>query len=153
MAVTGVSEARDLILGRISTAWAAMAEPSFWPTPGQHWPPAIFWPDVADDVPEAGQQPYAEVEIQHQRGGQVAIGDVGLRRFRSWAVVTVKIVTPYGDGLTVSDYIVKIVKTALRARATPDKVYFRDVRNVDDGRDGGNYKVRVLANVDYDEIG
>lgn len=152
MPVLDVAEARDAIIGRINTAWAAMTEPSFWPTPGTNWPPVLFFPDVSADRPASGTQPYGEIEIQHQRGAQVGIGDAGRRRFRSWAVVTVKVFTVEGDGLTTSDYIANIVKTALRARANPDKVYFRDVRIVDDGRDGGNYKVRVLSNLDYDEV-
>jgi hypothetical protein len=71
---------------------------------------------------------------------------------RSWAVVTVELYTLPGDGLTISDYLANIVQDALEARQTPDKVYFRDVRVVDDGRDGGHQKVRVIANLDYDRV-
>jgi len=151
MPVANITEARDIVMGIINTAWAAAAEPAFWPTPGQNWPPPILWPDDESDEPD-GSKPWAKVELQHQRGGQSAIGDVGKRRFRAWAVVTVTIYTPNGDGLTTADYLATIVQDALEGRHTPDKVYFRDVRVVDDGTDGPSYKIRVLSNLDYDRV-
>lgn len=147
MPVANIAEARDFMCGVIKTAWAASSAPAGW---SGSWPPTILWPDVAGEPPKSGA--YAEVEIQHQGGGNVAIGDSGNRRIRAKGVLTVCVFTDAGDGLTLSDYIANIVQRALEARQTPDKVQFRDVRVVDDGRVEKAYKVRVVSNIEYDRV-
>lgn len=150
MTVANIAEARDKINLVVNTAWQSMVEPDDWPTPGLNWPPALFFADVKGDRPEA--ESYGDIYVQHQAGGQVAIGDVGTRRFRNKGVVTVEIRCIPGDGLTIADHISNIVQTALEARQAPDKVYFRDVRVVDDGEKQGTSQTRVIANFDYDRV-
>jgi hypothetical protein len=147
MPVANVAEGRDFVMGIIKVAWDASIAPGGYTGT---WPPSIFYQDVVGDPPEAA--PYAHAFIQHRKGGQVAIGDAGLRRFRADGIVTVALYTPHGDGLTLADYLANIVQDALEAHHTPDKVYFRDVRVVDDGKDGTNSKVRVIADLDYDRV-
>jgi hypothetical protein len=150
MPVDNVAEARDFVMEIVNTAWAASAEPAGYPAAYGAWPPPLFFQDVPDDVPNG--TPYALASIQHRGGGPVAIGDAGLRRFRAEGTITVTVWAPHGDGLTTSDHLVTIAQDALEARHTPDKVYFRHVRVVDDGRDGANSKVRVVADIDYDRV-
>lgn len=150
MTVANIAAARDKINLAINTAWQSMAEPSGWPTPGVDWPPILFFQDMKNDRPEA--QPFGEIDVQHQSGGAVAIGDVGTRRFRNKGVVTVTVHAIPGDGLTMQDHISNIIQAALEARQAPDTVYFRDVRVVDDGEKQGTSQVRIIANFDYDRV-
>lgn len=140
MPVNDIGNARDLVFDMLKTAWA-----------GQDEAPVLLYQDNAADPPERAS--YAEAEIQHQRGTQATIGEAGKRRFRAWARLTVTIRTPYGDGLTSSDAMTKIVQDAYEGKSTAHgEVQFRDVRVVEDGKDGAFYKVRVIVDFDYDRL-
>jgi len=147
MTVADQGEARDAVFTLVQDALDDSTEPGGYVG---DWPPPIIYADNPDEAPATG--PYIEVALQHQRGGQVAIGSSGTTRFRAWARLTVTLYTPLGDGLTLSDYLANILVVALENGSTPDRVYFRSVRSVEDGLEGTRQKARVIAEVDYDRI-
>lgn len=141
MPVIDQAEARDLVYEVLNTAWNAPMSP----------PPLIF-EDRGVAKPDHG--PYAEAEIDFGYQGGVAIGDSGRKRVRTEARLIVSIHTVPGDGLTMSDALVKIVQNAFEQRrnTAPDQVTFRRVTVVKDGRVGDSYKMRVIVYFEYDRI-
>lgn len=137
--VADIGAARDVVMNRLKTAWAAQASP-----------PPMLYQDEEEDAP-ADATTYGEAVIEHKRGQQATIGGRGMRRFRAWATLTVTLRTPYGDRLTISDTLVKIVQDAFEGKSQGG-VIFRDVRVVEDGKDGAYSKVRVLVNFEYDRV-
>jgi hypothetical protein len=137
--VADIGSARDIVMNRLKTAWAA-----------QTTPPPMFYQDEEQDAP-GDSTTYGEAGIEHRKGQQATIGGRGMKRFRAWAILTVTIRTPYGDRLTSSDAFVKIVQDTFEGKSQGG-VDFRDVRVVEDGKDGAYNKVRVLVNFEYDRV-
>jgi len=134
--------ARDAILDHFTTEWNAQASP-----------PELRYDDRTQDLP-SGDVSWARVSVLHNTGRQNTMGETGNRRFRKTGIVTVQIFTPFGDGLTESDILVKVAVDAFEGKSTGggDTVDFTNVRSQEIGRDGYWYQTNVLAEFDYDAV-
>lgn len=120
--MTTQTEARDAINGAIRTAWLADAI-----TDGIE----LQWDNVKADPPDVDANgnalPYARVTVRHFDSTQETLGGPGLRKHQTEGAVTVQIFTAVGDGHTLADSIVPILKAALRNVRIGD-LWFFDVR-------------------------
>lgn len=143
MPVADIAEARDLVMGLFKTKWSAQAPPV----------PIVGYQDKkTPGIPPADGSEYVEAEIQHMDDRPAGIGDTGRKRFRAFARLIVDIRTPFGDGLTRSDQLVKIIQSFRGSTTAPDRVQFRRVTVGESGKDGNYYKVRMFVYFDYDEV-
>jgi hypothetical protein len=144
--MTTTTEARDAIMGLLRTAWLSDATTA---------PIALLWDNVKGDKPgeEAYGQalPWARAAIRHNLGEQETIAAQGNRRYLAGGVFTVQVFTPPGDGHSLSDQIVEVVKTAMRNVASTVGVWFYNIRVTEMGVDGPWFNVNVDAVFRYQE--
>lgn len=153
--MTTTAQAVDAVMGLLRTAWLASATTQEI---------AVYYEDVVGD-PKPGEEitdpgldelgkplPWARFSMRHTSGRQDTLAPVGQRRFLAGGIVTVQVFTPFGDGRTLSDQVVAVVKTALRARHSSG-VWFNDVRIEELGQDGPWFNVNVVADFRYQERG
>ena len=130
-----ITEARNEILTLFRTAWLAQGSP----------PPLYFWDTTADPPTDPS---WVLVIVRHADGGNDAIGNT---LFSREGLVTVQIMTEFGEGLTLSDALTKVALDAFQGKATPGGVWFRNVRAREVGPDGQWFHVNVLAEFEYTE--
>lgn len=132
--------ARDEITRQVHSAWVT-ANPSY---------PMLF--DDRKGQKPATDIPWARLTVQHNRGDQEALANaIGRRLFSRDGLVIVQIFTPAGEGLRTSDALAKVVSDALEGKATPNGVWFRNVRLREVGPDGAFHQVNVIAEFVYSE--
>lgn len=113
---------------------------------------SIHWPDLPFDVPDENEA-WLRVTLRTATGEQATLsGSEGLKRFNRQGVIIVQVFTPVGDGMKLSYKLVKIVMGAFEGKATPNGVWFRNVRFNEVGIDGGWNQVNVLTDFNYDEV-
>lgn len=92
--------------------------------------------------------PWARVTVRHTPGDHV----LGNTRFTRRGVVVTQLFTPLGDGLSQASDQAKIVVNGFGGEATPNGIWFRDVRLIDVGPEASWRQENVLAFFAYDEI-
>lgn len=140
MPVADITEARDIVLTQLKTAWDA-----------QMSAPPLYYKDQAEDAP---QDVYAVATFRHSaNAGQSSLtGDAGTR-YTSGGSLLVDIYTLEGKGMNSGDPYIKIVQGAFRGqKSIPDSVWFRAVRVAEQPRFGKHSKVRVVVDFEYDEV-
>lgn len=144
--MTTQTEARDSIIDRINTAWLASATTQDLP---------LVFDDVDGEKPgydEAGKAiAWGRVTVRHTAGAQETMAAPGDRRYGIRGNIVVQIFTPSGDGWTLSDSIVAILKTALRAPRLSHPVWYTDVTPAEIGHDGPWSLQTLSANFGYQE--
>ena len=134
------AQARDEILTLFKTAWDAGA-----PTV-----PLRYW-DSKDSIPGASNSSWAVIQLQWTNGEQRGFG-LGTRRYTREGIATVRIFTPFGDGLAEADSLTKIAADAFEGVDTPNGVWFRRVRVNHIGQTGEWFQTNLLADFFYDEV-
>lgn len=140
MPVADITDARDLVLAMLKTAWDS-----------QMTPPNIFWDDQEENSPF---DTYAVATFRHTMpSGQSSLtGDAGTR-YTSGASLIVDIYTLFGSGAKAADPYTKLIQLAFRGqKSIPDKVWFRAVRLAEQPRFGKHAKMRVVVDFQYDEV-
>lgn len=106
---------------------------------------------VYKDVPAAlltGTVSWSRVTVKHVDGGQRGFGD-GTRKYVSIGILCVEVFTPVSSGAE-GDTIAQGVKTYLESiKSSP--IWYRNIRAVDIGRDGGFEKINVYADFEYED--
>jgi hypothetical protein len=139
MPVANITEARDLVLGMLQTAWNAL------PTPR----PPLFFQDQDDNAPAS----YATATIRGVNAGQNSLGGAGGIRYGTQDDLVVDIYTPFGEGANKADTYVIAVQGAFRGKKTiPDKVWFISVQTTPMPRKGAQKVIRVTVRYKYDEL-
>lgn len=141
---------RDDIQTVIKAAWDTLGPPV----------PQLLYQDVVLDSDGDGKElppddeSWGRVFVQNAASTQVTFGEVGNRRFRRFGTIIVQIFTPFGDGLTTSYAIVKVVVDSMEGKTAggADNVRFRDVSFSEVGRDGPWFQANVTAAFEYDEV-
>lgn len=150
--MTSTLQVRDAIMGAFRAAWLASPTTSSIP---------LRWAGVIGDE-KPGEQtggappeglakalPWARASMVHLDGTQETFAAVGQRRYLMSGIFTVQLFTPLGDGHALSDLIVAVVKSALRARYA--SFWFNNVRQSEVGVDGPWFNVNVDADFFYQE--
>lgn len=147
--MTTITSARDAINTIIRTAWLASGTTSAI---------ALLFDDVVGDKPgddvtnPSKNLPYARVTVRHTGRTQETLGGVGARKHQTSGVVTVQVFTPYGDGLTLSDAIVEVVKASMdNVRDVSTQLWFFDVTPLERGRDRAWFNVDVVGGFRYED--
>lgn len=140
-------EARDAINNAINVAWLAS---------GVTGAIELQWDNVkADPVGEdanGNSLPYARVTVRHFTSTQETLAGPGNRKHQTEGAVTVQIFTPTGDGHTLADSIVPVLKTALRNVSIGD-LWFFDVRVNEIGQAQGPwFQQNLIAGFRYTEF-
>lgn len=144
-----LTQARDEITALFKAAWDA-APPSQGLT--------VLYDDVESDPPTSVAAAWARHSVRHNpvQPGQVTLGrgPDGRRRYRRSGLVLIQLFTPPGDGLSLSDQLATIARSAYQGVATtPGNVIFRAVSVSEVGKDvGGWFQTNVTAEFEYDEI-
>jgi hypothetical protein len=132
------AQARDEILSVLNEAWDATDYP-------------MLFEDLPAVLPKNG--PWARTSVRHVDGEQATLsGGLGLQKFKRSGFITVQIFSPSGDGLSLSDSLIKIVMDAFEGKATSGGVWFRNVRSTEVGPDGNFFQVNVTIDFEYTEL-
>lgn len=131
-----ITEARDEILTLFQTAWDANSNGT----------PVYYW-DVPHEPPKSGD--WARVSVQHQTGGDAAIGG---RFFDRAGIITVQLFTIYGRGLSNADSLSKVCLDAFEGKSTSGGVWFRNARINEIGLDGKWFNTNVIVEFEYTEV-
>lgn len=143
------STARDEILDAFKTAWDAGAGALNSGTV-----PTVFWDGVPEPVDKPHDAPWARIQIRHGLGGQTGIGrNSPQSRFTKTGVVTVQVFQPLAQpGLSQSEGLAEVAKSAFEGVSTASCVIFRNVRINEVGATDAWYQMNVLAEFEYDEF-
>lgn len=141
--MTTLSQARDEIMGALKAAVDAYNLANGADI-------QIFWEDVAKAEKDA-KGAHLRAFIKHGDGDQDTLGGAGHRRFSRAGVVMVQVMTPHGDGFTLSDVLGTVARNAFEGVSTPNGVWFRKASVKEIGKTGGYQQVNVTANFEYTE--
>ena len=147
MAYLSITDARNDILMLFQTAWVAGGVDS------DGNPVPVAYDDVPFDRPAAGS-PWARLEMRHTSGAQATVGGApGSRRFRRFGIITVKLFTPMGQGLTLSDTLVNVTLGAFEGMQTKvDGAFFYNCHTVEVGQSDDWHQTNVLIEFQWDQI-
>ena len=95
--------------------------------------------------------PWASVTIRHAAANQVTLGGIGQRSFLRNGTLIIAIFSPIGNGLQSGYELARLSATAYEGVASPNGVWFRNVRIQEIGRDGEYMQINVLADFEYTE--
>ena len=110
----------------------------------------VFYDDV-DKAEKDAKGAHFRAFVRHGDGGQDTLGGAGRRRFSRTGVVTVQVMTPFGDGFTLSDALATVARNAFEGTSTANGVWFRRVTANEIGKTGGFQQVNVTASFEYTE--
>ena len=143
--MTTATQARDAISETINDAWLASGVTSSI---------ALQWDNVKEDPvgedADGNPLPWARVTVRTFTSTQETLGAVGARKHQTEGQVAVQIFTPSGDGHSLPDTIVEVLKAALRNIRVGD-LWFFDVRVNEIGTDGPYFNQNLLAGFRYAE--
>lgn len=144
MPISSITDARDLIIGVLDSAWSVSASNI----------PLAFEDVKEDDIPPKNGTAWARIQVRHNSFFKATVGgEVGNRRFRRVGLVTIQIFTPVGEGLSQADSLAKIALDAFEGKSTgADSIEFRNARINEIGRDGSWFQTNVLVDFEYDEV-
>jgi len=117
-----------------------------WDTTGHK----MFYEGIRDQR-EADQSPWATVVVRHAMGRQDTLGGAGKRQFLRTGIVLVTINTPSTSGLSGGYVLAKVVTDAYEGVASPNGVWFRNVRINELGREGTFNQINVVIDFEYYE--
>lgn len=101
-----------------------------------------------EDVPSnTSALAWARITFKHAGRKQDAMGD-GVKSYTAFGVLCIEVFTQPGDGGTASDRIVGPAVLYLDKVKLP-QIWYRNIRPVDIGRDGGFRKTNIYADVQY----
>jgi hypothetical protein len=109
-------------------------------------------PTTYSDVPaplQDGDTMWARVTVKHGGSGGGAMGD-GTKRYDRIGILCVEVFGPLGDGGLAAQILAQTVLNSLEdVRSSP--VWYRNIRAVDVGPDGGFSKINVYADFEYSD--
>lgn len=130
-------EARDEMFGIIQTVATARTV-------------AMTYPDVPGKVPIANS-PWGRLLLRHATGGQASLtGGLGTVKFEAAGLLWLQLFFPKGDGLTKAYQESQYFLNAVRKHR--GSVWFRNMRVMERGDDGGFERVDVLAEFQYTDV-
>lgn len=146
-------EARDEIFELFNAAWTAN-------TPGVLvYVPKVYWQGVEErDKPE-GDKYWCRLSKDNVFEEQATLsnceGIPGQKRYTASGLVFVQIFCPKQVGLAFENgqRLAKIARNAFRGKATPGKIWFRNVRINELPPEDQWYRFNVVAEFEYDELG
>ena len=127
-----IEEGRDTIAGHATAAVLAGVPITYTDVP----PPDLN-----------GTVAWVRITVKFVDGGQRGFGD-GVRKFDNIGVLCIEVFAPRGDGGARRDVLAQSAKTYLEnVRSSP--VWYRNIRAVDVGADGGYDKINVYADFEF----
>lgn len=130
-------QANDDILALLKAAWDTTGH-------------KMFWEEIRDDR-ETDQSPWAMVIVRHAAGQQDTLGGKGHRQFLRIGSIVVTINTPSSSGLSEGYNLAKVVADAYEGVASPNGVWFRNIRINELGREGTFFQTNVIVDFEYYE--
>lgn len=110
----------------------------------------IHWEGIRDQR-DTDMSPWATVVVRHATGQQDTLGGAGSRQFLRRGTILVGINTPSTSGLSEAYQLAKVVADAYEGVASPNGVWFRNVRINENGRNGTFNQMNVVVDFEYYE--
>lgn len=144
------SEARDEIFALFKTAWEAgtIDIVSYIPNIEYQGVQPIATPDIAKH--------WCRISIQTVSENQASLSDEnGQRTYTAYGLVFVQVFCPRSErnGFERGISLAQIAKRAFRGKATPGRIWFRNVRLNELEPENSFYRLNVVAEFEYDEQG
>lgn len=140
-------EARDLVLGALKAAWEAGTPAIVGSVP------PLYWQNVSRQA-AVPNPPEAEVSghvfMFHTTSARTTLATPA--RFLNRGVLQIRVRTPKGRGLTLSDKLVQMLKDLLDGDRLGGEVQITDARAEEIGVAGRSYEVNVLGDFEYEEV-
>ena len=96
---------------------------------------------------------WLRITVRHGEGTRSSLSNgAGKARHERTGIVMIQIFTPSRDGLTRNDEIAQALDTELSRRDGTQKVWYRDVRNVEVGNTETWFQTNTIATFIYDLI-
>lgn len=148
---TTFKDATDEICGAFWQAWNAAEVSSL-----VGYVPDVRWPFVEEpEKPEASKY-WARVSIQTVFEEQTALaGSDSKRRYTASGLVFVQLFCPKSrsDAGEIGRKLAEIARNSFRGKSTPGNVWFRNARINELSPENLFYRLNVVAEFEYDEIG
>jgi len=139
------TEARDAVNGVVNDAWLASGVTSGF---------EMQWDDVKADPPgedvDGNAETYARTTVRTFTSEQETLGGPGVRKHQTEGQVVVQVFTPSGDGHTLSDAIVEVLKAAVRNKRVGN-LWFFDAVPREVGQEGAHFQTNFVAGFRYEE--
>lgn len=133
-----MKQAVDDMLGLFKTAWDTTGHEAFF--------------ENTRSNREEDLSPWAEIVVRHAAGQQDTLGGRGSSSFVRLGAIIVTINTPSTSGLSEGYNLAKVVADAYEGVASPNGVWFRNVRINELGREGTFFQTNVLIDFEYYEL-
>lgn len=142
MSVT-IEEARDEVLGRVSTLVAAI-DSSIRPT--------LLFEGVHGRPSESSATPWVWASFKSLSGAQESMGGVGgTSLWRTTGSLVLEVYVSAINGLLSSDLICQALRDGFRGYSSPGGVWFRNHRIENVGISGSFYRSDVVIDFEYSE--
>jgi hypothetical protein len=142
--------ATDEMFAQFNTAWQAQTAAI------AGYVPIVYWPLITPvDVPD-GSKYWTRVSKQGVLEEQTTLRDEnGERRYTAYGLIFVEIYAPKsaGNAPVVARALAVVARNAYRGKTTPSKVIFRNARIKEVPEEALYYRLNVVAEYEYDEIG
>ena len=111
-----------------------------------------IYDDTDKDVPDDASIKWVRISVRHGNGARTSLGrEDGKSKHTQTGFVFVEIFTPGDDGLQDSDIISAAFADNFR-NPTDGDIWFKDVSEVEVGKDGSWFRSDVIAEFQYDLI-
>ena len=145
--MTSMSQARDDVFKMFTDYWNANA--SF-----EGSIPEVRYAGTAKGPVPPAQKAWVRLTLQHTTGRQVSFGAPGSRRFERRGLIMLQVFVPTqsGQGLSEVETLATIALNSWEGKASPNGVWFRELRVEDVGEDGPWWNTNVMGSFVYDEV-
>lgn len=138
--ISSRTEARDAMLTLIKTVVDAQSITT------------AIWDDVEKQRPDEDTEEWIRVMVRHRRGSRSSLGRKdGTGKHTQTGFLMIEIFTQYDDGLTRSDVLSQAFASAIRGANSSD-MWYKNVAELEVGRDSVWWKTDVVAEFEYDLI-
>lgn len=120
-----------------------------WDTTGHE----VFWESVREQR-EGDETSWASFVIRHGAGNQTSLGGQGGRTFERTGLIMIAIYVHTGKGLSESYTLAKLAADAYEGKASPNGVWFRNVRINEIGKERSAtfHQINVLVDFEYTQV-
>lgn len=111
---------------------------------------AVVYPDVSKPITD-GSAAWVEAKVQHSVAGEANLFNGDTRRYRNTGFLIFSVYTPFGDGLTLSGGLAKVIINAFE-NARKQSIIYVSAAPTYVGQVGAWHMTNVIVEFVYDTI-
>lgn len=108
----------------------------------------VVWPDKPDTIPVGEKWIRPIVRTAYSRQTSLSNSN-GIRKFTRTGVLSIDCYAPVGDGNVEVNNLANIYQVGLeKLQSSP--IWYRNIRSIENGKEGSSSRVSVMADFEYD---